>query len=320
MVRLMKKTIKYIVPALVALFAALSCNKDRLSNESVIKDSTIEMNAFDYWLESNLLRPYNIDFKYRFELNESDMGFWTVPPTYESAIIYAHLVKYLCVETYDEIAGITFTRSWFPKMFFLVGEWEYRSNNSKTLGTAEAGKKIMLAGANELPFWFEYYADDPAALREEINAEYIKVIHHEFTHILNQTKEYSDSFKEVTAPTYVADACFDTDDYWHGRGYVTAYAQSEPGEDFAEILSEYITHDAAWWDALLKDATSQMPEIRKNYPDATDGATYLTTKLDIVREYMQSSWNIDIDKLRDIVSRRTDDVVSGLVDLTDVTL
>ena len=35
----MKKTIKYIVPAMIALFAALSCSQDRLSSESVIKDS-----------------------------------------------------------------------------------------------------------------------------------------------------------------------------------------------------------------------------------------------------------------------------------------
>lgn len=315
----MKKYI-YSIAIVLAALCASSCLNDKIEDESVIKDSTVEQNDFDRWLEANFLKPYNIEFKYRYALNESDMGFYTVPADVESSVIYAHLVKYLCIDTYDEVAGVAFTRSYFPKMFFLIGTWEYRNNGSIVLGTAEAGKKIMLAGANELPFWFEYYADDPAALREEINAEYIKVIHHEFTHILNQTKEYSDSFKEVTAPTYVADACFDTDDYWHGRGYVTAYAQSEPGEDFAEILSEYITHDAAWWDALLKDATSQMPEIRKNYPDATDGATYLTTKLDIVREYMQSSWNIDIDKLRDIVSRRTDDVVSGLVDLTDVTL
>lgn len=316
----MNKTMKYLASALLVVLAAVSCSQDKLSSVSVIKDSTTEMNAFDYWLESNLLKPYNIDFKYRYELNESDMGFWTVPPEYEAAIIYAHLVKYLCVETYDEVAGLTFTRSYFPKMFFLIGEWEYQSNNTKILGTAEAGKKIMLAGANELPYWFDRYAESPEDLVEIINSEYIKVIHHEFTHILNQTKGYSEAFKEVTASTYVANACFDTDDYWHGRGYVTAYAQSEPMEDFAEILSEYVTHDAAWWDEVLADATKQMSEVRKENPNATDGAVYLKTKLDMVREYMQTAWDIDIDELRDVISRRTNDVVDGLINLTDVTL
>ena len=316
----MRNTILYSVLISLALFCCASCTTDKLSSESVIKDSLVEMTPFDYWLESNLLRPYNIEFKYRFSMKESDTGYWTVPADYDSAIISAHLVKYLCVDTYDEVAGITFTRSWFPKMFFLIGEWEYRSNNSKTLGTAEAGKKIMLAGINELPYWFDKYKDSPEELREIINSEYIKVIHHEFTHILNQTKGFSDSFKEVTAATYVADACFDTDDYWNGRGYVTAYSQSEPNEDFAELLSEYVTHDAAWWDALLAKATKELPNVRANDPSAVDGATLITSKMDIVRNYMHDSWNIDIDELRDVIYRRTGDVVNGLVDINDITL
>jgi hypothetical protein len=34
----------------------------------------------------------------------------------------AHILKYLCMETYDEVAGIEFTRANFPKMFYLIGE------------------------------------------------------------------------------------------------------------------------------------------------------------------------------------------------------
>ena len=237
---------------LVACCAA-SCLRDEIEPESVIKDSTVETNDFDLWLESNLLKPYNIEFVYRFALNESDMGYYTVPANYNSAIICAHLVKYLCVDSYDEIAGVTFTRSYFPKMFFLIGTWEYKNNGSIVLGTAEAGKKIMLAGVNFLPDLLQ--EDDPDQMQEDLNHYYIKTIHHEFTHILNQTKVYSDAFKQVTPTTYVSDACFDTDDYWRGRGYITQYAQSEPNEDFAELLSEYVTHTAAWWEDQLTDKT-----------------------------------------------------------------
>ena len=119
--------------------AAVSCTTDRLSSESVIKDSTVEMNDFDRWLEANFRVPYNIDFRYRFQLDESDKNYWNVPADIDAAIIYAHLVKYLCVDTYDEIAGIDFTRAYFPKMFFLIGTWEYRNTGSIVLGTAEAG-------------------------------------------------------------------------------------------------------------------------------------------------------------------------------------
>ena len=311
----MKKYI-YSIVTVLAVFCVSACMRDKIESESVIKDSTVEQNDFDRWLEANYLKPYNIDFVYRFALNESDLGFYTVPADYESSIIYAHLVKYLCIDTYDEIAGVTFTRSYFPKMFFLIGTWEYRNNGSIVLGTAEAGKKIMLAGVNFLPDVFEYY--EGAELEEQINHYYIKTIHHEFTHILNQTKVFSDAFKQITASTYVADACFDTDQYWRGRGYITDYAQSEPREDFAEMLAEYVTHTAAWWEEQMKAASKETDEVRKTSPSAENGRVLIESKLDIVRNYMQDSWSIDIDKLRDVINRRMADVVAGKVDLNTV--
>ena len=296
----------------------VSCEQDSLSPVSVIKDSTVQMNAFDFWLESNFLRPYNIEFKYRYAFNESDFGYYTVPADIDASIIYAHLVKHLCIDTYDEIAGIDFTRAYFPKMFFLIGTWEYRNTGSIVLGTAEGGKKIMLSGVNELPWYLDYFEGDE--LVENLNTYFIKTIHHEFTHILNQTKEYSESFTQVTPTTYVGDACFDTDQYWRGRGYITAYSQNEPREDFAELLSEYITHNADWWAEQIAAAKTETAEVRKDNPNAVAGDVLMQSKIDIVRTYMQDSWGIDIDKLRDIVLRRFDDVVSGKVDLHTVEL
>lgn len=313
------KKLLYITAVLSLAFMAVSCaDKDKLNPESVIVDSNVELNEFDLWLEANLLKPYNIEFKYRFALNESDMGYYTVPAQYEAAIIYAHLVKYLCVDTYDEVAGVDFTRAYFPKMFFLIGEWEYKNNGSFILGTAEAGKKIMLAGVNDLPLYFANQSGEELA--ENINYYYIKTIHHEFTHILNQTKEFSDTFKQVTPSTYVADACFDTDEYWRGRGYITAYAQNEPREDFAELLSEYVTHDATWWEEQLSAADSETKNVQESNPSAPNGRALIETKIDIVRNYMTDSWDIDIDDLRSVIGRRMSDVVSGKVDLNTVKL
>ena len=313
----MKKYI-YSIAIVLAALCASSCLNDKIEDESVIKDSTVEQNDFDKWLEANFLKPYNIEFKYRYALNESDMGFYTVPADVESSIIYAHLVKYLCIDPYDEVAGVAFTRSYFPKMFFLIGTWEYRNNGSIVLGTAEAGKKIMLAGVNELPDVFSYF--EGAELDDYLNQYYIKTIHHEFTHILNQTKAFSDAFKLITPATYVADACFDTDDYWRGRGYISAYAQSEPREDFAELLSEYVTHNAAWWDKQMQDAHTETTNVRESDPSAEFGDVLIQSKIDIVRDYMQTSWGIDIDELRAIINRRMGDVVAGKVDLNTVTI
>ena len=294
----MKRYILHIAIVLAALCAASACVKDEMSPNSVITVTQTKQNDFDRWLAANFLLPYNIDFKYRFEMNESDMNYFTIPADYEYSIVMAHLVKYLCVETYDEVAGITFTRTYFPKMFFLTGEWEYRNNGTIILGTAEGGKKIFLAGVNLLP----QYMKTP----EDLNHFYIKTIHHEFTHILNQTIDYPVDFSMITGTDYVADSWSDApfNTTFLQRGFITDYAQHSDGEDFAEMLSEYITHDQQWWDIQIDKAGE------KGY--------LINAKLDIVRSYMQDSYNIDIDVLRATVLRRQQDVFDGQVDLHSV--
>jgi substrate import-associated zinc metallohydrolase lipoprotein len=293
----MKRYILSIAIVAAALSAA-SCVKDEMSPNSVIKVSQTQKNDFDRWLEANFLLPYNIDFKYRYEMNESDMNYFTIPADYEYSIVMAHLVKYLCVETYDEVAGISFTRSYFPKMFFLTGEWEYQNNGTIILGTAEGGKKIFLAGVNLLPEHMDS--------AEELNHYYIKTIHHEFTHILNQTIDYPVDFAMVTGADYVADSWSDSpyDKTFLKRGFITAYSQHSDTEDFAEMMSEYITHDQAWWDEQIAKAGAK--------------GNLIEAKLDYVRNYMMDSFNIDLDQLRATVLRRQDDVFSGQVDLHSI--
>ena len=304
----MKRHILHIAIILAAL-TATACVKDTLSENSVIVVSQTKMNDFDRWLEANFLLPYNIDFKYRFEMNESDMNYFTIPADYEYSIVMAHLVKYLCVETYDEVAGISFTRTYFPKMFFLTGEWEYRNNGTIILGTAEGGKKIFLAGINlleqTLTSGYGDFAGDP---QESLNHYFIKTIHHEFTHILNQNVDYPVDFAMITGTDYVADswsdAPFNTE--FLQRGFITDYAQHSDGEDFAEMLSEYITHNQQWWDTQIDKAGEKGSRIN--------------AKLDIVRNYMKDNFDIDIDVLRATVLRRQQDVFDGQVDLHSVAI
>ena len=303
----MKRYILHIAVILAILSGASSCVKDPLSENSVIRVSETKQNDFDKWLEANFLLPYNIDFKYRFEMNESDMNYFTIPADYEYSIVMAHLVKYLCVETYDEVAGIAFTRSYFPKMFFLTGEWEYRNNGTIILGTAEGGKKIFLAGVNlleeTLTKGYGDYAGNPT---ESLNHYFIKTIHHEFTHILNQNVDYPVDFSMITGTSYVADSWSDApyNKEFLQNGFITDYAQHSDTEDFAEMLSEYITHSQAWWDEQIAKAG--------------DKGYLIDAKLDIVRNYMRDSFNIDIDVLRATVLRRQEDVFAGRVDLHSI--
>lgn len=297
----MKKYLLYALLAVSTGIALVSCSEDDLNAESVITIDKKQANDFDKWLTANFVNPYNLEFKYRYEYKETDANYYTIPAELNQAIEMAHLVKYLCLESYDEVAGIDFTRNYFPKMIFTIGEWEYRNNGTIILGTAESGKKILLTGVNYL----DTYKSSPAAL----NHYYFKTIHHEFTHILNQTKEYSAEFKLITGNSYVADS-WSKEPFNVGyleRGFISAYAQHSDTEDFAEMMSLYVTNSKEQWDEWMAEA-------------GENGAPLLQAKLDIVKRYMKDSWGIDMDKLRDTILRRQADLAAGKVDLTDISV
>lgn len=298
----MKKHIYTLFLLMLSILFTTACSSDEPDySRSVITIGNTEKTEFDKWLEANFVNPYNIDFKYRYEDIESDFDYYVVPAEYNKAVKLAHLVKYLCVDAYNELVGEDFTCEFFPKMFFTIGEWEYKNNGTYILGTAEGGRKILLSGTNHL----DKYIDN----QQSLNHYYLKTIHHEFTHILNQTKSIPTEFQLVTGNGYVADswseAPFNTN--YLTRGFISAYAQHSYQEDFAEMMSIYIINDAESWEDLLNMATD-------------DSAALIRQKLDIVKSYMLTSYGIDMDVLRNILQRRQREVLSGKIDLEDLTV
>lgn len=278
----MKKYIKYLAIAAFAVFAA-SCQEKPLDPDSQILDSKVEQNEFDKWLVTNYVDTYNIMFKYRMEKNESDFNYWLVPATYENSIKMAKLMKFLCLEPYDVITGSReFIKSYYPKMIHLVGSGAYRNNGTFVLGTAEGGLKITMYFVNEMRL-------DPAYLNEY----YFKTMHHEFAHILNQTKPYSTDFNTISGSEYVTDTWSDawkSDAEAQQNGFISQYASSEAGEDFVELLSIYVTNTEAYWNNIIKNAGA--------------GADIINAKFEIVYNYMLTSWNIDLNELRDEILTR----------------
>ena len=297
----MKKLIYYSLALVVGAFSLVACSDDDLSSTSVITVTQTKQNDFDKWLDANFVQPYNIVFAYRYQDIETDPNYYSVPAKFEDAVILAHILKYTCVEAYNEVAGPQFTRAYFPKLFYLTGEWLYRNNGTFELGTAEGGKKIYLHDTNYLTTYMKNEAI--------LNEFYLKTIHHEFTHILNQTKNYDEGFQLITGATYLADA-WSSEEGETGylqRGYISDYSQHSHKEDFAEMLSIYITNPQEQWDKWMNEA-------------GEEGKGLIDQKLRIVRTYMLDAWNIDIDKLRSSILSREADVVNGNVDLEDLTI
>jgi substrate import-associated zinc metallohydrolase lipoprotein len=292
------KTIQWLFIALIAT-AVASCGKEAdLNPNSIFESEGIEavQNEFDVWLYNNYTKPYNIEMKYRFDDKESDTQYNLTPADYNKSVALAKLTKYLWLEAYEELTGEEFIRIYCPKIFFLVGSVGYQQG-SEVLGTAEGGLKITLYNVNGIDM------DDLDM--DMLNYYFFHTMHHEFAHILHQTKNYPTDFNLISASDYQSTSWVNlTLGEALQMGFISEYASSETQEDFVELISIYVTSTPEYWDFLLSYAGN----------GGAPGKAIINQKLEMVKEYLATSWEIDLDALRDIVQRRTNDIPT--LDLT----
>ena len=151
------------------------------------------------------------------------------------------------------------------------------------------------------------HVDELKKSRAGLDQYYLKTIHHEFVHIVNQTKDYPRDFDKITPNGYVNDAWSSAErrEGYLQRGFITDYSQKESREDFAEMVSTYIVSTPEKWEAMMKQA------------EGTDksGREAIEKKLAICKLYYKENFGIDLDKVRDAVIERENDVVNGAYDL-----
>ena len=281
----------WMIPCLMlgvsSVFMA-SCDDDDISG------SVVDMPATDMWdttaigkyIYENYTLPYNIRVIYRWEDNRQDMGKYLVPPKEEKVVPFLSMLKRVWMDPYVEITSTTsqpdFLRTYVPKEILVTGSKAINSDGSVTLGFAESGRQIQLYDVNNLSI---ENVDDFVM--------FFHTMHHEFAHILNQTKPYSTDFNAISGSEYVTDTWSDawaSDAEAQKNGFISQYASSEAGEDFVELLSIYVTNPASYWNNILKNAGA--------------GADIINAKFEIVYNYMLNSWNIDLNELRDVIQAR----------------
>lgn len=188
---------------------------------------------FDTWVNREFRDVYNLDFKYKMEDVEADMNYNLVPATFDKARDLCLLTKYLWFDSYGEHTGIEFLKQYGPRILHLVGSPAYNPNNgTETLGLAEGGLKVTLFKVNEM---------DLSDINQ-MNEYYFRTMHHEFAHILHQTKNYPVEFNTLSTGRY-DDSSWQSKDigYVASLGFITPYASSQAREDFAETIANYLT-------------------------------------------------------------------------------
>ena len=280
----MNRIIFYFIAILASTL--WSCKDDVPDvNHSIFDTSTPELNTFDEWLRRNYVAPYNMRVYYRLRDVETDFNYNVIPAEIQKAKQMAWLLKYLWLDAYAEVAadGIHFIRANVPRILHFVGSAEWDESTIR-LGTAEGGLKITITQVNDL------------IPKEITNQYFFNTIHHEFAHILHQTKDYPREFQAISVGNYMPAQ-------WYNRkeeeaatfGFVSSYAGSQPDEDFVETLSRYITWTTAEWNDKLSQAGSE-------------GSAIILMKVNTVKKYMKDAWGVDIDRLKNVIVRRSNDI------------
>lgn len=200
--------------------------------------------ALDTWIRSTFTDPYNIEVKYRWDNSELDPFKTLTPPDVTKVRNVMDVVKRVWIDTYNQVAAPEFMKEYCPKQFLLVGSANYNQDGSRTIGTAEGGRKVVLFVVND------FQADE----REQVK-NLMHTVQHEFGHILNQTINYQAEFKEVTPRIYANWATISVAEA-RLRGYITPYAMLSPNEDFVEMVATMLIEGKDGYERILSCETS----------------------------------------------------------------
>ena len=246
------KKIKYYISALllvaVAAMTLSSCGEEKLG-ETIFPDvdETLDPNSYSYkldkFLKENYLDKYNLTFLYKMPDISTNMNYNLVPAEYNNAIDLAVLCKHLWFDVYDKVAGEDFLKTYGPRIILLIGSPALNPNSgSEIVGLAEGGIKISLFKVNSMNI----------NNFEQMNDLYFHTMHHEFAHILHQTKTYPTEFNTISVGRYDANNWQYSGDEVTSLGFVTAYGSSEYREDFAETIACYIVYTESQWNRLME--------------------------------------------------------------------
>ena len=301
------KKLSYII----LLFAAIgfsACNES-LDPNSIFPDTQekLDPTSYSFQLDSfckkNFLEVYNVEFRYRMQDVSSDMDKNLIPCSYDNAITMAVLAKYLWWDVYKEVTGSSeFLRNYGPRIICLIGSAGHNATGSVTLGLAEGGLKVTLHAVNYI---------DPSNV-STLNEFYFKTMHHEFSHILHQTKTYPAEFRTISAGYYKPNGWEErSEQEARSLGFTGNYGSSEEREDFVEMIANYIVKTDDEWASMMSDAAKGwkqdddgvLHQLEED-EDGVDGPAIIEQKLTICHNWLRDEWGIELDSLRNEVQRR----------------
>lgn len=295
---------------LVFVFAVQfsSCSKDEFTPSIFdTNDYPLDQSSYTFPLDTfckkQFLEPYNLKFMYKMEDVASDMDKNLTPANYDNSVKLAVLAKYLWYDVYKELAGEhdVFLKKYSPRIIHVIGSKNYNATQgTETLGVAEGGLKITLCNVNNL---------DVSDI-DMMNEYFFKTMHHEFSHILDQTYIHPTEFNTISNGHYDSMGWSDTpDSVSAGSGFVTPYASSATSEDWVEVIANYVTRDSISWNTLLGTASYDWETVDVESEDEYRQKITPGCNMDTIGYFKQNT-NGDNKVYRRLCKRNADDSVA----------
>ena len=243
-----------IATMVVLLFSCKKENFTPISVNTLLQDSTASGTSLDNWLKTNFLTPYNIDVVYHTNSYFHEYDRNVTPP--DPTVIQPYLQKILSgyFAPYNKIAGTDFLKLYGFRQFVLWGSTSYDGSKPPVgyAGTASGGIRINLFGLDG------YTPSNWGLIKGALN-----LIHHEYTHILQQTFTMPPDYQQFTAAYYNANWTQTPDDTARKYGFVSNYASQNPIEDMAETNCHLLVSGQPWFDARVKSSSMGATGLRQ---------------------------------------------------------
>ncbi|MDQ0106823.1 substrate import-associated zinc metallohydrolase lipoprotein [Chitinophaga terrae (ex Kim and Jung 2007)] len=248
-------------------------------------DSTAR-NTTDQFIYDSLTVPYNVAVYYKWLPGILDFPFDIVPPKESQVIPALKALLAVAFRPYNAETGSTdFLRRYLPKTFKMAGSAQYESNGTMILGQAEGGTAMLLYQIN----YISNLAKDSNNIKQMFHT-----MHHEFGHILNQNVMFPVAFRTISTG-YTGNWYNETDKNARRKGFITAYAMSDPAEDFVEMVASMLagcdggTYGYDDYETVLATQTDG---------PGTPGYDQIKAKEAMVVDYFAKIWHIDFYSLQ----------------------
>jgi len=322
------------------LFSLFSCEKeDSLLDDSVVVLEKETKNELDIWIYENLTVPYNVEVKYKWDDGEVENEYHVTPAKIEKAREFLEVYLNVWIKTYEDeaVAGGNpdFLKKYMPKQLVLVGSPQYNGDGSMTLGLAEGGKKVVIFNIDQFAEVPVNSWDTPEQIvtnkRNAIFAAF-HTMHHEFAHIMHQTKFYPDEYKEICKGDYTGNWMDVYAAEAELKGFITPYSMLNENEDFVEIVAAMLdkvrySNEPRLYNTQLKDDQGNLTtekgdvylseweaylyswaftaEYDENWqsvwvqtPEGKEGYDKFAAKVNIVTNYYKEKWGVDLYSLQ----------------------